>query len=173
MSERKLAYICSPYRGSAGQIIKNIEYARELTKKALEMGFTPITPHLYLTQVLNDEIPSERKQGLEAGHVILQTCETMIIGTRYGISEGMAAEIEAGKGKNKILIAEIPHREEYEGKMNRVVENYIKKKVTCVTGFKNDEITVEKNKAWRVQSNDAGKRLRRKDNNHNESVLRL
>ena len=144
MSERKLAYICSPYRGSAGQIIKNIEYARELTKQALEMGFTPITPHLYLTQVLNDEIPSERKQGLEAGHVILQTCETMIIGTRYGVSEGMAAEIKAGKGKNKILIAEIPHREEYEGKMNRVVETYIKKKVTSVTGFKNDEITVEK-----------------------------
>lgn len=144
MSERKLAYICSPYRGNAWQIRKNIGYARELTKKALEMGFTPITPHLYLTQVLNDEIPSERKQGLEAGHVILETCETMIIGIRYGVSEGMAAEIEAGQAKNKIIIADIPHRKEYEGKMNRVIETYIKKKITSVTGFKNDEITVEK-----------------------------
>ena len=37
----KTAYICSPYRG---EVERNKEYARELTKLALDAGFAPTTP---------------------------------------------------------------------------------------------------------------------------------
>ena len=41
---------------------------------------------------------------MRAGQDILNTCGTIIIGARYGISEGMTVEIKAAKGKNTIII---------------------------------------------------------------------
>lgn len=100
----KLAYICSPYKGNFFQIRRNKKYARQITKTAIEMGFTPITTHLYLTQVLNDKQPRERSRGLQAGKDILSACSTIIIGTKYGISSGMASEIEAATKHYSIYI---------------------------------------------------------------------
>lgn len=102
--KNKLAYICSPYRGNAYQRIRNIAYARHITRVALELGYTPIATHLYLPQILNDDIPAQRRRGLKAGQVILNACGTIIIGARYGVSEGMAAEIKAAAGKDTIII---------------------------------------------------------------------
>lgn len=87
---RGLVYVCSPYRGDTE---RNITYAKELTRAALEHGYTPITPHLYLTQVLDDETPKERELGLLAGQELLKHCEYILVGSRYGISEGMQQEI--------------------------------------------------------------------------------
>ncbi|MCM1232682.1 MAG: hypothetical protein NC489_21355 [Ruminococcus flavefaciens] len=86
-----LVYICSPYRGD---ITRNTEYARELTRIALDNGYTPITPHLYLTQVLNEEDPAQRERGMAAGAELLKHCKYIFIGSRYGISEGMLSEIQ-------------------------------------------------------------------------------
>lgn len=102
--KNKLAYICSPYRGNAYKRIRNIAYARYITRVALELGYMPIATHLYLPQILNDDIPAQRWRGLKAGKNILNTCGTIIIGARYGISEGMAAEIEEAAGKGAIII---------------------------------------------------------------------
>ena len=45
------AYICSPYRArTETELDENIDYAQELTRRALIAGVAPITPHLYLTQ---------------------------------------------------------------------------------------------------------------------------
>ena len=41
---------------------------------------------------------------MKAGKDILNTCGTIIIGTKYGISEGMASEIEAATRKDTIII---------------------------------------------------------------------
>lgn len=100
--KNNLAYICSPYRGNILEKARNILYARHLTKLALQLGYTPITTHLYLTQVLNDNIPMQRRQGLKAGRDILNACDTIIIGARHGISEGMAAEINAAAENIKL-----------------------------------------------------------------------
>lgn len=99
MRKNNLAYICSPYRGNIIEQFRNIRYARYITKIALDLGYTPITTHLYLTQVLDDKVPMQRRRGLRAGQDILNTCGTIIIGARYGVSEGMTAEIKAAKGK--------------------------------------------------------------------------
>lgn len=102
--ENKLAYICSPYRGNTYKRIRNIVYARRITRVALELGYTPIATHLYLPRILNDDIPEQRRRGLKAGKDILNACGTIIVGAKYGISEGMVAEIEASAGKDTIII---------------------------------------------------------------------
>ena len=87
-------YICSPYRAAdSAQLDRNIEYAQALTKQAIEAGLAPITPHLYMTQCLNEDKPEERAAGMAAGLTLLKSCDFVIVGVKYGISEGMSAEI--------------------------------------------------------------------------------
>ena len=89
-------YICSPYRAAdSAQLDRNIDYAQALTKRALEAGLAPITPHLYMTQCLNEDKPEERAAGMAAGLTLLKSCDFVIVGVKYGISEGMSAEIAA------------------------------------------------------------------------------
>lgn len=89
-------YICSPYRAKDGaQLDRNIDYAQALTKRALEAGLAPITPHLYMTQCLNEDKPEERAAGMAAGLTLLKSCDFVIVGVKYGISEGMSTEIAA------------------------------------------------------------------------------
>lgn len=102
--ENNLAYICSPYKGNIFKRFRNVQYARYITKIALNLGYTPVATHLYLTQVLNDKEPGQRQRGLRAGQDILNACNTIIIGVRYGISEGMEAEMKTAKGKKIIII---------------------------------------------------------------------
>ncbi len=57
-------YICSPYRAKDGaELDRNIDYAQQLTRQALEAGLAPITPHLYMTQCMDDKKPEERARG--------------------------------------------------------------------------------------------------------------
>ena len=92
----RTVYICSPYRAKDGaQLDRNIDYAQALTKQAIEAGLAPITPHLYMTQCLNEDKPEERAAGMAAGLTLLKSCDFVIVGVKYGISEGMSAEIAA------------------------------------------------------------------------------
>ena len=51
----KLVYICSPYRAAdEATLQRNIDYARELTREILLKGEAAVTPHLYMTQCLNE-----------------------------------------------------------------------------------------------------------------------
>lgn len=88
-------YICSPYRAENSiQLDRNIDYAQMLTKQALEAELAPITPHLYMTQCLDDKKPEERAAGLAAGLALLKSCDFVMVGVKYGISEGMSREIQ-------------------------------------------------------------------------------
>lgn len=99
-------YICSPYRAKTeAELDNHIDYAQELTSKALAAGLAPITPHLYLTQVTNDEIQEQRARGLEAGQALLLLCDCVIIGNRYGVSAGMQEEIELAEQQGVAIIA--------------------------------------------------------------------
>lgn len=91
----RTVYICSPYRAKDGaELGRYIEYAQQLTKQAIEAGLAPITPHLYMTQCLNENKPEERAAGMAAGLVLLKKCDFVIAGVKYGISEGMSREIQ-------------------------------------------------------------------------------
>ena len=90
----KTAYICSPYSGDTK---RNKEYARELTLQAIKDGCAPITPHLYITEVLNDNEPLARDLGLKIAINLLQKCDAIYIGRKFGVSQGMKAEIITAK----------------------------------------------------------------------------
>ena len=91
----KRVYICSPYRAKdSAELDRNIDYAQALTRSAIMAGLVPITPHLYMTQCLNEDNPEERAAGLAAGLELLKGCDFVIAGIKYGISEGMSREIQ-------------------------------------------------------------------------------
>lgn len=98
-----LLYVCSPYRGDTK---RNKEYARKLTRAALDNGFIPVTVHLYLTEATDDTNTEERVRGMAAGMKILENCKYILIGDRYGISEGMKAEMTFAAVKGKIMLYE-------------------------------------------------------------------
>ena len=72
MTNRPLAFICSPY---AGDIEKNVARARELCRLAVDDGYTPIAPHLLYPQFLSEE--TERNLGIEMGLQWLEFCHIM------------------------------------------------------------------------------------------------
>ena len=98
-----LLYVCSPYRGDTK---RNKEYARKLTRAALDNGFIPVTVHLYLTEATGDTNPEERVRGMATGMKILENCKYILVGDRYGISEGMKAELTFAAVKGKIMLYE-------------------------------------------------------------------
>lgn len=88
------AYICSPYRArTEAELDRNIDYAQELTRRALIAGVAPITTHLYMTQCLSDKKREERAVGIAAGMQLLKGCDFVIAGIKYGISARMSREI--------------------------------------------------------------------------------
>ena len=95
-SYRPLVYICSPY--SQGCINDNIENARRYSRFAVDSHCIPITPHIYFTQFMREEIPDERKTAMFMNMVLLGRCEELWV-FGYVISKGMQAEIRRAKRK--------------------------------------------------------------------------
>jgi hypothetical protein len=95
----KLVIIESPY---AGDVMANIDYARRCIRDSLFRGEAPIASHLLYTQpgILDDDIPEERKWGIDAGLAWRRVAELSAVYTDRGISPGMdygiLAAIEAG-----------------------------------------------------------------------------
>ena len=90
----KKVYICSPCRGDYEN---NIQRAKEFSRAAVERDCIPITPHIYLTQFMDDTVPAERELGLSIGRELVLGCSEL---WAFGIdhpSAGMAAEIELAK----------------------------------------------------------------------------
>ena len=126
------AYICSPYRArTEAEFDRNIDYAQELTRRALMAGVAPITPHLYITQCLNDDKKEEREVGITAGMEILKGCDFVIAGIKYGISAGMSREITladaAGIDADKLALY-LRYRKIEEYVIKRIEKDHMK---TC------------------------------------------
>lgn len=98
-----MLYVCSPYRGDTK---RNKEYARKLTRAAIDNGFVPVTAHLYLTEVTDDSNREERRWGMAVGMRILENCRYILIGDKYGISEGMKTEMTLAALKGKVMLYE-------------------------------------------------------------------
>ena len=126
----KKVYICSPYRAKDGaELDRNIDYAQQLTRQALEAGLAPITPHLYMTQCMDDKKPEERARGMAAGLALLKGCDFVIAGVKYGITEGMDREIHTANmlGITVIDANQIKLHLEYEEKrQERAASDYAK-----------------------------------------------
>ena len=88
-----LVSIESPY---AGDIETNLRYARACMSDCLKRGEAPIASHLLYTQegILDDDIPEERKLGIQAGFEWNQAAEKTVVYIDLGISKGMQDGIE-------------------------------------------------------------------------------
>ena len=78
----------SPY---SGDIEKNLEYARLAIRDSLTRGEAPIASHLLYTQenILDDNIPEQRKLGIDAGLEWLKFAEKHVFYVDNGFSKGM------------------------------------------------------------------------------------
>jgi hypothetical protein len=89
----KRVVIESPF---AGDVERNVSYARAAMRDCLLRGETPYASHLLYTQVgvLDDNIPEERELGIKAGFEWRQAAEKTVVYTDYGISRGMSYGID-------------------------------------------------------------------------------
>ena len=56
-----------------------------------------VTPHLYMTDCLDDFEETERRIGMRAAQHLLYKCDLVVVGAKYGISKGMGEEIKLAK----------------------------------------------------------------------------
>ena len=78
----------------AGSVEANVEYARLCLADSLARGEAPIASHLLYPQIVDDDIPAERRAGIDAGHAWLRGADAVVVYTNRGISPGMAQGIE-------------------------------------------------------------------------------
>jgi hypothetical protein len=92
----RLVIIESPY---AGDVEENVAYARKAVRDSLLRGEAPIASHLLYTQdgVLDDNVPVERQQGIDAGLAWRKVAEASVVYADRGISRGMEYGIEKAK----------------------------------------------------------------------------
>ncbi|CAL77393.1 hypothetical protein BRADO3615 [Bradyrhizobium sp. ORS 278] len=86
----------SPY---AGDIVRNVAYARACVKDALLRGEAPLVSHLLYTQpgILDDNVQRERAHGINAGHAWMHLADAVVVYTDRGISAGMEAGISMAR----------------------------------------------------------------------------
>ena len=92
----KLVVLESPF---AGDVERNIRYARRCVRDSLLRGEAPIASHLLYTQpgILDDDLPAERQQGIDAGLAWRAVAQASVVYTDHGISRGMDYGIEAAR----------------------------------------------------------------------------
>lgn len=90
----RLVIIESPY---AGDVDRNVEYARRCVRDSLSRGESPIASHLLYTQpgILNDDIALDRAWGIDAGLAWRVVADASVVYTDLGITNGMRYGIDA------------------------------------------------------------------------------
>jgi hypothetical protein len=89
----RLVILESPF---AGDVERNVRYARAAMRDCLERGEAPIASHLLYTQdgILDDMIPSQRQWGIDAGLAWSRVAEAAVFYIDLGWSAGMKFAIE-------------------------------------------------------------------------------
>lgn len=82
----------------------NMAYARECMADAFRRGEAPFLSHLLYPQVLNDRIPAERTQGIEAGLAWGRAADYSAVYTDLGISPGMQKGIDRAKSEGRRIV---------------------------------------------------------------------
>ena len=89
----RLVILESPY---AGNVERNLDYARAALADCLRRGEAPVASHLLYTQpgVLDDNVPDERSLGIEAGLSWARVADAAAFYVDLGWSAGMQAAWE-------------------------------------------------------------------------------
>ena len=92
----------SPY---AGDIERNVRYARRAMRHSLMCGEAPFAMHLLYTQegILDDSIVEERNKGIGSGLKWLEVANYVAVYQDYGITEGMKLAIICAETADKVV----------------------------------------------------------------------
>ena len=91
----------SPYKGN---IIHNIQYAKECMFDSISRGEAPIASHLLYTAVLDDNVIDERNLGIDCGFEWMKRCDYVAVYIDNGISTGMQRGIDLALSINKPVL---------------------------------------------------------------------
>lgn len=105
MTQQKRTFVIleSPFAGdSAEKLTRNREYALQALYDSLVNHYeAPFASHLLYPQILDDTVPYERLQGIEAGLCIGEHAERTVVYVDYGISDGMHYGIERAYSESR------------------------------------------------------------------------
>lgn len=107
LNKTKRVIIETPYAGCKETNTLYAQYC--MLDSLLNYNEAPFLSHLLYTQVLDDNIPEERKLGIEAGFVWGEIADYVVVYTDLGLSSGMQQGINQATKNCKILeIRELP-----------------------------------------------------------------
>jgi len=90
----------SPY---AGDVERNVEYARRACRDSLLRGEAPLVSHLLYTQpgILDDKKKDERELGIQAGLEWGEYCKFSVFYADYGFTPGMLQGFKDAQAKGR------------------------------------------------------------------------
>ena len=94
----KLVIVESPF---AGDTVRNLRYLRACMADSFAKGEAPFASHKLYTDVLDDDVPEQREQGINAGLAWGEkadfTAVYIDLGISGGMKKGIAAAIKCGR----------------------------------------------------------------------------
>jgi len=103
LKSMKLVIVESPY---AGDIPRNLRYARLCVKDCIRRGEAPIASHLLFTQegILDDNVAEERATGMNAGFAWGRHADLVVVYSDFGVSSGMQTGIQVASLLGKPIV---------------------------------------------------------------------
>ena len=97
-----LVVIESPY---AGDVERNVAYAKACMRDSLERGEAPFASHLLYAQegILDDAVPRERTQGIMAGLAWAQCASLTAVYSDLGLTPGMEQGILSASARGRTI----------------------------------------------------------------------
>jgi len=94
----------------AGNIDRNVAYAKMCIRDMLRRGEAPIASHLLFTQpgILNDDDAEQRKLGIAAGHAWLSVADCIVFYVDLGMSRGMQQSMEQAHNFKALEVRRLP-----------------------------------------------------------------
>lgn len=98
----KRAIVESPFKGTSKEDrMQNIAYARACCKHAVDLGYVPFASHLFFPQFLNEDVPEDRKTGIEMGYDFWDKADVILFFMDRGVSTGMEQALVRAFKENK------------------------------------------------------------------------
>jgi len=96
-----VTFVQSPY---AGDVDRNVRYARICLRDAIERGEAAFASHLLYPQVLVDTIPEHRELGLAIEQALFDAMPEAQIAVYWdkGISDGMQSFLDRDRGRTVV-----------------------------------------------------------------------
>lgn len=102
---KKFVIVESPFRGlDHAERVRNVRYACQCLRDSIDRGEIPFLSHLLYPQVLDEDVITQRKIGIDLNLILIQLkADLVAVYEDLGISNGMHEAIERAT-KHKVAI---------------------------------------------------------------------